>query len=538
MAVGDIPGFKKNAQNTYDEVLLNSEFGGSVESGTAQGQLLMWDVASTPDKWIHTTNLILTDGEDTMKLENNGAHGLKIYIDEEDIPSVDLHCCETPFIKGTQQGDGLSVIVANDPELDTLGFFGNIGIAQPTITKLATGATLNDTIAKVNSLLDILGNVENEGFGLLMCSPTTPTLVSAVTSEDGYDIILTFSEHMDSGITGEEFDIHSGATHKVVDSVNVVGEVVTITVTVPVANGETWVNTYVSGTDPVYSALGVLLASITDGAITNSVPGEYVYCTGGDITQDGDYRVHTFLTSGTLVVETGGDVEVLVVAGGGGGCLGGGGAGGVLYDDVFAITTDSSPYTVTVGAGGTGSVDTNPSGNGANSVFGTLTAIGGGAGAYNGGTYHGADGGSGGGGLDGTRAPSPGSGTTGQGHDGGDGNYASSPYPDGGGGGAGSVGGNGSVSHSGNGGSGLDYSNEFGTDVGENGWFAGGGGGGSYYQGTGGTAEHGGGSGATNDNSGENGTANTGGGGGGGYMSKTGGSGGSGIVIIRYYHPS
>jgi hypothetical protein len=77
-------------------------------------------------------------------------------------------------------------------------------------------------------------------------------------------------------------------------------------------------------------------------------------------------------------------VEYLVVAGGGGGSSGAGGAGGLLTGTITDIAKNSI-YIVTVGGGGNGG---SASGggtqgvNGSNSVFGTLTAVGGGAGDY------------------------------------------------------------------------------------------------------------------------------------------------------------
>jgi hypothetical protein len=85
----------------------------------------------------------------------------------------------------------------------------------------------------------------------------------------------------------------------------------------------------------------------------------------------------------------------LVVAGGGGGgdvgdLGGGGGAGGYLTGTSLLNLTLS--YTVTVGAGGS------PDVNGSNSVFNSITSIGGGKGGTNAGTLPSAVGGSGGGG--------------------------------------------------------------------------------------------------------------------------------------------
>jgi hypothetical protein len=99
----------------------------------------------------------------------------------------------------------------------------------------------------------------------------------------------------------------------------------------------------------------------------------FMYATGGNITYGGDYTINTFSTSGTFMPNFTGNVWVLVVAGGGCGTGfgGGGGGGGVINNTAYSISCSTF---VTVGNGG--GFDT----NGQNSIFGTLTAIGGGAG--------------------------------------------------------------------------------------------------------------------------------------------------------------
>jgi len=82
------------------------------------------------------------------------------------------------------------------------------------------------------------------------------------------------------------------------------------------------------------------------------------------------------------------EVEYLVVGGGGGGGTGydnagGGGGGAGMVRTGFLNVIPGQSYTVTVGAGGAGGPDTrtNTSGNpGSNSVFGSITSLGGGAG--------------------------------------------------------------------------------------------------------------------------------------------------------------
>ena len=100
--------------------------------------------------------------------------------------------------------------------------------------------------------------------------------------------------------------------------------------------------------------------------------------TGGTVTTDGNYKVHTFNSSGTFQVTILGDtgtVEYLVIGGGGGGSAGGGGAGGYRTASGLSVTAQS--YTVTVGGGGTGaSTGGWPGANavaGSNSVFSSIT---------------------------------------------------------------------------------------------------------------------------------------------------------------------
>jgi hypothetical protein len=179
--------------------------------------------------------------------------------------------------------------------------------------------------------------------------------------------------------------------------------------------------------------------------------GADLEATGGDISSvnvDGtQYKLHTFLSSGTFsVTGSTANVEYLVIGGGGGTAAGAGGdreagagAGGYRAN----ITGENSgggssaessktvivnDYTITVGAGGTGS-------NGGDTTFDNITSLGGGS-ASNADGAAGSDGGSGGGGWYGG---TPGSGTAGQGYDGGS-SGGGSNWTGGGGGGAGSAG--------------------------------------------------------------------------------------------------
>lgn len=289
----------------------------------------------------------------------------------------------------------------------------------------------------------------------------------------------------------------------------------------------------------------------------------FVAATGGTITTSGDFKIHTFNSSGTFTVTDAGNplgsntVDYLVVAGGGGGgssqsagARGAGGAGAGGYRESFPNpATGGTPisaqaYPITVGGGGSAGSSGADGASGSNSIFSTITSAGGGGG---GGTTNssGVSGGSGGG------ATSDGSGGSGntpsvsppQGNNGGQ-RSGGLNVGSAGGGGASAVGGNFTVpgtngaADSGSGGAGTAS-----TITASPVTRAGGGGGGACGdaftdQGAGGAG--GGGRGATlGGSAGVSGTANTGGAGGGAADTSSGpgnngGAGGAGVVIIRY----
>ena len=280
------------------------------------------------------------------------------------------------------------------------------------------------------------------------------------------------------------------------------------------------VSVTVPSTITALPAGSVVLVSFTNslGKLSNGVNKTMLAVpTGGTITVSGSYRIHTFTTSGSLVVPASftSSADYLMIAGGGGGghnttlpMFSGGGAGGVLTSTTTLAS--STTYSFVIGAGGGGGSYT----NGSNTTGFSLTAIGGGYGGGGGGA-NGGSGGSGGGqgGSGGSLTPNNAAGTAGQGNAGGSGTSGGDAA--GGGGGYSTAGQNASGSTSGNGGLGL-ISSISGTSV--------------NYAGGGGRLDQGYGGGYFGS---PNGVANTGSGGAG-----TGGAGGSGIVIVRYPLPT
>jgi hypothetical protein len=296
-------------------------------------------------------------------------------------------------------------------------------------------------------------------------------------------------------------------------------------------------------------------AAIFTSRLTNTQLAELTTVrsgSGGTISYYGPYTIHTFTGSATFTPSFNGQVEVLVVAGGGSGGgqggndgSGGGGAGGLLYVSSYGVSQGTG-ITVTIGAGGAGVGGGTTGNNGSNSVFGGLTAIGGGGGGSEASAEarNGRPGGSGGGAGGYSLNHLGGAGITGQGNKGGDNKQTGGGginYGGGGGGGAGAPGQDGNntvVGQLGLGGDGLPYSiSGFST------YYAGGGGCGGGYSATGSAGGLGGGGkggdSATGRATGTPGVNYTGGGGGGAGGSAVGGSGnsgtgGAGVVIVRY----
>lgn len=233
-----------------------------------------------------------------------------------------------------------------------------------------------------------------------------------------------------------------------------------------------------------------------------------------------------------------GNMALVQIWGGGGsggrpsGTGGGGGGGGGAYVEAWIkLSTLGATVAVTVGAGGAARTATPQDGQaGGNSVFGTLTAYGGGGGANNADTGEG--GGGGGGGSEGAGV----SATVGTGGAGGAGFGGHEDYAGGAGSDAntGTAGGN-SVYGGGGGGGGSEG---IAAGAGGSSLYGGGGGGGSRSDGgfgAGGASRYGGAGGAGSTGGATSGSGAQPGGGGGGSESGTSGAGGDGLVRVTVF---
>ena len=394
----------------------------------------------------------------------------------------------------------------------------------------------------------------------------TITKAALVDSGEPYDVNVTAASGLASTLENQinvnaqpVFSNAAGSLGQIADSARSGGTTFNIFASDPESGGDV-TYTIESGSLPAgmsgaSQSSGFLISGTPDAVGTNTTSTFTIRAKdAASNTSDREFSITilapqstSFTSSGTFSVPTGVTaVDVLVVGGGGGGGSdngGGGGGGGLIYRPGFTVTPGGT-ITVTVGDGGApNGADNHPVVPGQNSVFGTLTAQGGGGGGT-GTSCQGAQGGSGGGGNghgthpggqagQGTQDNQPGeSGNYGFGNNGGSGAQpggSGQPRLGGGGGGAGGDGRQGA--QDGIGGTGKSYTIADGTtSVG----YAGGGGAGAGNNPSTIPASSGGGAGS--GTSGANGTANRGGGAGGGGNTgpRPGGTGGKGVVIVRF----
>lgn len=178
---------------------------------------------------------------------------------------------------------------------------------------------------------------------------------------------------------------------------------------------------------------------------------------GGTITNQNDYNIHTYTGNSTFTITSGArEVFWEIVGAGASGGVGRGGGGGAGAIEIGSAILGPGVYSVTVGAGGAALSATGDGNNGGNSVFNGVTANGGGGGSGVLGTP-GKTGGSGGGGRGHADTPTAGGTAIGSNTNiGGNGSTGAdvSFQNGGGGGGAGSAGTNAGTGSAGVGGNG------------------------------------------------------------------------------------
>jgi hypothetical protein len=413
-----------------------------------------------------------------------------------------------------------------------------MGVISDGTTMLDSGEFENlpvvnwDTTAKTLNFTAVSGN----GYFV----NTTSGAITVTLPAGSAGNLIGFNDYKDTFATNNVILNPNGT-----DKINTINEPAAL-----IETGMTVVLLYVDST------VGWKSLSNTDEIVQGNT---FTTATGGTVTTSGDFKIHSFNSSGTFEITNAGTgpyryIDYLVVAGGGGGGStvggGGGGAGGYRVSaDTYtgparagsSLTASVASFPITVGAGGGGSTNITGAGGtpGNDSIFSTITSAGGGVGGDVSpapGTA-GDPGGSGGGsgsGITSTPVGNDPATTPVQGFAGGDAPSNNDGGQGAGGGGAGEVGRPGGGNQDGGDG---DSNSITGSAVTR----GGGGGGGARTDrpatgGTGGTG--GGGNGSSGANIGGSGTANTGGGGGGGgfqpHTHRPAGAGGSGVVIIRY----
>ena len=445
----------------------------------------------------------------------------------------------------------------------TVKFVGADGTEYPSAS--VTRNSVTELVAQTTAAM----NISNEPYNVQVTNSSGLSVTSTATIDAGSS--PTFSAS--AGSLGTLTNAAKNATSLTNQTFGPIRDADSTTITYTITSGSLPSGLSLgTGSDngKIVGAVGTISADSTSSFTISATDGVNTASRAFTIALQGP-QSESFTSTGssTFNVPSGiSSVEVLVVAGGGSGGGangqtgsdggGGGGAGGLVYASAYPVTPGGS-VSVTVGAGGA-----SPNGygntqgqNGADSVFGSLTANGGGAGARNSQTANnGGSGGAGGYGSNGgeTNQPSNGGHPTGTGYGNNGGNPGgapnASPYSGAGGGGAGGAGGARNGGGSGAGGDGRTYNiGDGSTNVTYAGGGGGGGGGPGSYSGAAGGSGGGGPGAPTNGHpnnavgpslGGTAGTTNRGGGGGAGAGTNSGsnagrgGTGGPGIVIVRY----
>jgi len=231
----------------------------------------------------------------------------------------------------------------------------------------------------------------NTGYNKFLWSTANGSSYSEIYSQNSWSSLKGTYAHVvmvrQSGATNNGFFYINGVYESLASSATILD--VSNTYTLMIGSSSTLYSAY-------YFRGNIAVAMIYNRALTaseilqnyNAFKFRYTstLCSGGTETISGNYKIHTFLTGGTLTVTRSGFVQVLVVAGGGSGGNsatslgggGGGGAGGLIYNAYYPVINS---IVVTVGSGGSGTTSSYQHGNnGGNSIFGNLLAIGGGYG--------------------------------------------------------------------------------------------------------------------------------------------------------------
>lgn len=440
---------------------------------------------------------------------------------------------------------GWQNIIAETPGVT--GYTGNVNESNSTNTITVTGTNFAG-----GAVVTLVGTDGTE------YQSTTTTVSNLTTLSATFGVIPANKEPYDIRVTnpsnlyGVYYDIltvnDSPVWQTSAGSLGTFSEQTSISLTVSATDEENSTITYslASGSS---LPTGITLNSST-GIISGTLPDILADTTYTFTIQASDgvnISNRTFSITSKYTVP----IEYLVVAGGGGGAWGnvnndgngGGGAGGLLSGTTGYLI--GSTFSISVGTGGaagpSGGGFASQGGNGGNSIFGSITATGGGGGGSDltnttdTSVRNGRNGGSGGGASTSGDGGIGGIGISGQGNNGGYANQPGGGGPGGGGGGgggAGAIGGNGGQSSNGGAGGAGVSSSITGSAL----FYAAGGGGSSWTNsgGAGGSSIGGSGAARVSSTSATSPSQNTGSGGGAGVSTFSSSAGANGVVILAY----
>ena len=384
-----------------DKISFSDSAAGSINIGVSSDLQIYHNTNSFIDNTTNNNLNIRNTGNGSIQIKPSTAGVKLFYGDSEKLETASGGVTVTGNIVGTSfttSGPTGQTAFVNQHAVgvgstSTTGKFAGVGTDAGTIVFDVTKGTLEffngskwvNTSAVVPTLSSVSGNI-------IASNPSTITLTG--TGFGAANLVVLFVQSSDSISETATVTPTSSSSASVSVPADVYNDVTAGNdVTISVTNSD-----------------GLESGTVTHTAV--ALPS------GGTVTTSGNYRIHSFTSSGTFVNTIASlSVEYLVIAGGGGGGVGdqnavayggGGGAGGYRTNVAgqtsgrgssaeAALSLSAGNKTVTVGAGGAGATGDDQLGtNGGDSVFDSITSIGGGRGGAK--CAAGSCGGSGGGG--------------------------------------------------------------------------------------------------------------------------------------------
>ena len=220
------------------------------------------------------------------------------------------------FVSATSNSAGSEIAITMEAALDeasvpaaeaftlagTTATVASVGISGAVVTLTLTGTvlygespTVSYAVPGEDPLLELTTEYPCVAFSTESVTNIVPPLyVSATTNAAGDEITLTYEGALNEESTPANTDFAIGGDDATVDTLEVTGATVVLTLTGAIENGDSATISYTAGENPIQSAEEYQCADLTTEAVTNMVPPLFVSATSNNagseitVTWEGD----------------------------------------------------------------------------------------------------------------------------------------------------------------------------------------------------------------------------------------------------------